>query len=104
MFYLNVNPVVQNLHSKDNDARHIYPLLGKMLELIDIKLPAYKFRNITEADLGKGGVGAFNNATFIGNLTLESSSAIIDADTPIYRSQYRWKSFYAKRYITNYTH
>jgi hypothetical protein len=82
MFYLNVNPVVQKLHSEGNDARHIYPLLGKMLELIDIKLPAYKFRNISEADLGKGGIAAFNNATFIGELTLKSSSAIIDADTP----------------------
>ena len=82
MFYLNVNPVVQKLHSKGNDARHIYPLLGKMLELIDIKLPTYKFRNISEADLGKGGVAAFNNATFIGDLTLKSSSAIINVDTP----------------------
>jgi hypothetical protein len=82
MFYLNVNPVVQKLHSEDNDARHIYPLLGKLLELIAIKLPSYKFMNITEADLGKGGVAAFNNATFIGDLTLNSSSAIIDVDTP----------------------
>jgi hypothetical protein len=85
MFYLNVNPVIQKLHSKDNDARHIYPLLGKMLELIDIKLPSYKFRNIGEADLAKGGVAAFNNATFIGDLTLESSSALIDVDTPSIR-------------------
>jgi hypothetical protein len=81
MFYLNVNPIVQKLHSKDNDARPIYPLLGKMLELMDINLPSYKFRNISERDLSKGGVTGFNNATFIGNLTLESSSAIINVDT-----------------------
>jgi hypothetical protein len=82
MFYLNVNPIVQKLNSKDNEARHIYPLLSKMLELIDIKLPAYKFRNMDEADLAKGGVAAFNNASFSGDLTLESSSALIDVDTP----------------------
>jgi hypothetical protein len=88
MFYINVNPIIQKLNSKNNDARHIYPLLGKLLELVNTKqLAPYKFvdRSKATASLITGGVTAFNNATFNGDLTLKSSSAIISVNTPSIR-------------------
>ena len=43
MFYLNVNPIIQRLNSEGNGGRPIYPLLGKLLELVNAKLPVYEF-------------------------------------------------------------
>jgi hypothetical protein len=84
MFYLNVNPIIQRLNSEGNGGRPIYPLLGKLLELVNAKLPVYEFMSRSRAvtSLVNGGVTAFNNATFIGNLTLKSSSAIMNIDAP----------------------
>ena len=86
MFYLNVQPIIQKMNSEGNDARYIYPLLDKLLEDMDIKLPAYKFISRDKNSLVTGGVVAFNNATFSGDLSFESSSAIIDVNSDSIRA------------------
>jgi hypothetical protein len=86
MFYFNVNPIIQKMMSSEgNDTKHIYPLLGKLLEWVDAKLPEHNFINRGVSSLVTGGVAAFSNASVIGELILESSSAIIGVDTPSIR-------------------
>ncbi|MGI0022514.1 MAG: hypothetical protein ACRD9Q_06605 [Nitrososphaeraceae archaeon] len=81
MFYVNLNPIVQNLNSPENNISSVFPYLGRLLELTNVKLPIAESGGTHLFSYGAGGVSAFTNATIIGNITLTSSSALINTNS-----------------------
>src|SRR5256712_172993 len=81
IFYLNAKPIIQELDARNADIQQLLPSLSMLLESADAKFPAYKMTRNSQS-LVLGGVTVFQNATFTGDIVLNSSSAIVNVDSP----------------------
>ena len=79
--YINVFPLLQNLPNSNLSSVEIYSLYGKLLDGLGIDLPHYQTIEKNPSDLVKGGVAAFKEGTFTGNVTIHSNSSIINTNT-----------------------
>lgn len=84
IIYLNVYPIIQSIKSEKDITGKLYSALGNAISQLGLSMPFHEDQNLTEAAyLGRGGVAAFNRASFAGNLNIVSSSAILDVDAPV---------------------
>lgn len=79
--YINIFPLLENLHNNNLFPTEIYSLYDTLLEGLEIDFPVYNTTDKTPLSLVTGGIGAFSNGTFIGNVTTLSTSAIINTKT-----------------------
>lgn len=80
LYYLNAIPIAAKLESQDYNSTQFYPFLGKLISLINNSGSNYEFEmqgKTNIANLVSGGVAAFKDAEFVGNITLQTSSALI---------------------------
>jgi hypothetical protein len=80
IYYFNLKPIIAKLEVGHDDTRQLYPSLGRLLELTNETLPSYKISKRSSFSTISGGVTAFGAASFYGNTTVKSPSAIIMAD------------------------
>jgi len=80
MYYIDTYPIIQKINSGDQDARNIFPYLGKLLGLIDSNLPSFEttkrnqFRHVNEDYF------TYREASLFGDLLVKSVSPIISTN------------------------
>jgi hypothetical protein len=79
--YINVYPLLQNLHYNNLTPAEMYMLYGKILGLIEIDIPTYKSVEKGPLDLVRGGIVVFRNGTFTGDVTINSTSSTINTNS-----------------------
>ncbi len=77
MFYFNLMPIINGFNSPLFEDRSDFYKLGSLLDMIDVKLPAYHPIKKSQHSLTAQSLMAFKNATLTGNTQIFSSSAIM---------------------------
>jgi hypothetical protein len=76
IYHFNLYPLVQNIDSNDNASAY-YKILGKIIGPFNLPLKPYEFKDRSPRSLIADRVGAFEHATFDGDLSIKSDSAVI---------------------------
>jgi hypothetical protein len=87
IYYFNLYPVVQNIESNNNVSANdnvpgyykmiYYKLLGKIMGPLNLPFKSYEFNDRDPYSLANDRVAAFEQISFSGDLSIESTSAII---------------------------
>jgi hypothetical protein len=81
IFYINIFTLLRNFHDNNFSSAEMYSIYGKLLDWLGVDIPIYKSIEKSPLDLVEGGIGAFSKGAFNGNVTLQSTSAIINTNT-----------------------
>ena len=79
--YVNIFPLLRSFHDNNISSQQMYSLYGDLLDGLGINLPQHKGEKKSPADFVKGGVAAFRNGTFSGDVEMQSTSTTIRTNT-----------------------
>lgn len=83
IYYINIFPLLQNLDQNILSSEEIYSLYDKLLDGLEIDFPKYESTAKSPLDLTEGGIAAFREGTFSGDVNMLSTSSIVNTDTDI---------------------
>jgi len=80
-YLVNIFPMIHNLIANPEGFDSLYPFLDKVIELMNVNMTNYDFGDNNPESLVSGGISAFKNFEVSGNITINSSSALIAQPT-----------------------
>lgn len=80
-YLVNIFPIIHNLITNPEGFDSLYSFLDEVIELMNVNMTNYNFGDNNPESLVTGGIAAFKNFEVSGNITINSSSALIAQPT-----------------------